>query len=76
MPTKFDYKKELKDSLIDASIMTAGLCGLAWVGSKVGVSKPTLALSAENIGKIVIFLTASDLIKDYLKKEKIISSLK
>ena len=73
--SKFDYKKEIEDSLIDASLMTAGLCSLTWIGSKVGVSKPTLAVSAENIGKIVIYLTASDMIKDYLKQQKIIPSI-
>lgn len=70
--SKFDYKKELKDSLIDASLLTTGLYGLAWIGSKVGISKPTLAMSAENIGKIVVYLTASDMLKDYLKQQKII----
>ena len=72
--SKFNYKKELKKSLIDASLMTAGPWGLAWIGSQVGVSKPTLAMSAENIGKIVIYLTASDMLKDYLKHEKILPS--
>ena len=70
--SKFDYKKELKESLIDASLLTTGIYGLAWAGSKLGISKPTLAMSAENIGKIVIYLTASDMLKDYLKQQKII----
>ena len=70
--SKFDYKKELKESLIDASLLTTGVYGLAWIGSKLGISKPTLAISAENIGKIVIYLTASDMLKDYLKQQKII----
>lgn len=70
--SKFDYKKELKESLIDASLLTAGLYGLAWIGSKAGISKPTLVMSAENIGKIVVYLTASDMLKDYLKQQKII----
>ena len=61
--SKFDYKKELKDSLIDASLLTTGVYSLAWLGSKLGISKPTLAMSAENIGKIVIYLTASDCLK-------------
>ena len=70
--SKFDYKKELKELLIDASLMSAGLYTLSWVGSKIGVSKPTLAMTAENIGKIIIYLTASDMLKDYLKSQKII----
>ena len=70
--SKFDYKKELKESLIDASLLTTGLYGLAWIGSKVGISKPTLAMTAENIGKIVIYLTAGDMLKDYLKQQKIV----
>ena len=70
--SKFDYKKELKDSMIDASLLTTGLYGLAWIGSKLGVSKPTLAVSAENIAKIAIYLTASDMLKDYLKQQKVI----
>ena len=70
--SKFDYKKELKDSMIDASLLTTGLYGLAWIGSKLGVSKPTLAVSAENIAKVVIYLKASDMLKDYLKQQKVI----
>ena len=70
--SKFDYKKELKESLIDASLLTVGIYGLAYGGSKIGISKPTLAMSAENIAKIVIYLTASDMLKDYLKQQKII----
>ena len=73
--SKFDYKKELRDSLIDASLLTVGIYDLAWSGSKVGISKPTLAMSAENIAKIVIYLTASDMLKDYLKQQKIISGV-
>ena len=75
MSTKFDYKKELKDSLIDASLLSTGLYRLAWIGSKVGISKPTLAISVENIGKIVVYLTANDILKDYLKQQKIIPSV-
>ena len=75
MSKSFDYKKELKDSLIDASLLTTSVYSLAWIGSKLGISKPTLAMSAENIGKIVIYLTASDMLKDYLKQQKIIPGM-
>ncbi|WP_143217080.1 hypothetical protein [Acinetobacter baumannii] len=70
--SKFDVRKELKDSLIDASLLTIGIFRVSWAGSKLGISKPTLAFSAENIGKIVIYLTASDMLKDYFKQQKII----
>ena len=42
--SKFDVKKELKESLIDAGLLTAGLYTLAWVGSKLGVQKPSFAI--------------------------------
>ena len=70
--SKFDYKRELKQSLIDASLLTVGIYGLAWGDSKIGVSKPTLAMSAENIRKIVIYLSASEILIDYLKQQKVI----
>ena len=70
--SKFNYTKELKESLIDAGLLTAGLYAISWVGSKLGIQKPSFAMSAENIGKIVVYLTASDMIKDYVKQQKII----
>ena len=73
--SKYDYKKELKDSLIDASLLTVGIYSIGWAASKVGISKPTLAMSAENIGKFVLYLTAGDMIKDYLKQQKIIPGM-
>ena len=72
--SKYDWQKDLKTSLIDASIISVGLYGLSWIGSKLGIQKPTLSMSAENIGKIVIYLTASDMLKDYLKQQNIIPS--
>ena len=70
--SKFDINKELKESLIDAGLLTAGLYAISWIGSKVGVQKPSFTMSAENIGKIVVYLTAADMIKDYAKQQKII----
>ena len=70
--SKFDVKKELKESLIDAGLLTAGLYTLAWVGSKLGIQKLSFAMSGENIGKIIVYLTAADMIKDYAKQQKII----
>ena len=72
MSSKYDYQKELKESLIDASIMSVGLYGLSWIGSRVGIQKPTLTVNMENIGKIVIYLMISDMLKDYLKQQNII----
>ena len=70
--SKFNYTKELKESLIDAGLLTAGLYTLAWAGSKLGIQKPSFGMSAENILKIAAYLTASDMIKDYAKQQKII----
>ena len=72
--SKIDWNKELKDSLIDASLLTAGVFGLSWVGSKVGIAKPNLSMTAENIGKFAIYLTVSDVLKDYAKRQKWIPS--
>ena len=73
--SNFDYKKELKQSLIDGGLLTVGVFTLAYAGSKIGVQKPTLAVSAENIGKIALYLTAGDMLKDYLKQQKIIPGM-
>ena len=68
--SKFNIQKELKESLIDAALLTTGLYAISWAGSKAGITKPSLA--AENIVKVVIYLTASDMLKDYAKEQKII----
>ena len=70
--SKFNIQKELKESLIDAALLTTGLYAISWAGSKIGVSKPSLAMSAENIIKVVLYLTASDMLKNYAKEQKII----
>ena len=70
--SKFNIQKELKDSLIDAALLTGGLFGISWIGSKIGISKRSLAMRAENIGKIILCLTAADMAKDYAKQQKII----
>ena len=70
--SKFNIQKELKESLIDAALLTTGLYAISWTASKIGVSKPSLAMSAENIAKVVIYLTAADMAKDYAKEQKII----
>ena len=70
--SKYDYKKELKDSLIDACYLTVGIFSIAWAGSKVGISKPTFSVTPENIGKIGTYLTAADMIYSSLKHYKIL----
>ena len=70
--SKFNIQKELKESLIDAALLTTGLYAISWAGSKAGIAKPTLAMSAENIAKVIIYLTASDTLKEYAKAQKII----
>ena len=69
--SKFNIQKELKESLIDAALLTSGLYAISWAGVKIGISKPSLAVSAENIAKVVIYLTAADVVKDYAKRQKI-----
>ena len=69
--SKFNMQKELKESLIDAALLTTGLYGISWAASKAGISKPSLAMNAENIAKVVIYLTAADVVKDYAKQQKI-----
>ena len=73
--TSYGYKKELKDSLTDALYLTGGLYVTSWGLSKVGVGKPSFSMSGENIAKIVIYLTAADMLKDYLKQQKIIPGM-
>ena len=68
--SKYDWKKELKDNVIDASLLTTGIYSLSFLGSKMGISKPTLALNAENIVKFFGYLILSDLAKDYAKQQK------
>ena len=70
--SKFNIQKELKESLIDAALLTTGLYAISWAGSKAGITKPTLAVSAENIIKTAFYLTCSDMLKEYAKAQKII----
>jgi hypothetical protein len=68
------YTKEIKESVIDGSLMTLGIFTLAWIGSKLGMSKPTLNLSGENIAKLAVYAAATDAAIDYAKKNKYIPS--
>ena len=68
--SKQDWQKELKESLIDGGLMTVGLLSLAWVGSKVGVQKPSLALSGESMAKLLVYAAISDAGIAYAKQQK------
>ena len=69
-----DYTKNIKDSLIDGRLMIIGIYGIAWIFSKIGVSKPSLSMSSENIAKFVGYAGIADGGIDYLKKNKYIPS--
>lgn len=68
--SKFDWKKDIKQSLIDASLITTAIYGLAWLGSKAGVAKPTLSFTAENALKVYGYAVVADVALDYAKNEK------
>ena len=69
-----EYTKDIKQSLIDGGLMTIGIYGLAWIGSKIGITKPSLSMSFENIAKFVGYAGIADGGIDYLKKNKYIPS--
>ena len=75
MSKTIDYKKELRDSILDAAYLTGGLYAVSWGLSKLGIQKPPFSITAENIGKIVIYLAGADMLKDYLKQQKIIPGM-
>lgn len=64
------WKKELKESVIDGGLMTVGLLSLAWAGSKVGVQRPNLSPSGENIAKLLVYAAAVDAGIAYAKQQK------
>jgi hypothetical protein len=64
-----DWRKEVKESIIDGILMTVGMFGLAWIGSKIGISKPSLAPSGENIGKFVVYAGITDAGIAYMKEQ-------
>ena len=69
-----DYTKDIKQSLIDGSLMAIGIYGLAWIESKIGITKPSLSMSFENIAKFTGYAGLADAGIDYLKKNKYIPS--
>jgi hypothetical protein len=72
--SKYDWKKELKESLIDGTLFTGGMFILAWVGSKMGIAKPSLTPSGESIGKFVAYAGVTDAGIAYIKEQKWITT--
>ena len=65
-----DWNKDIKQSVVDGSLMTAGLVTLAWVGSKAGIAKPSFSASGENLSKLFIYTSAVDAGIHYAKEKK------
>ena len=55
-----DWKKDIKQSVVDGALMTTGLVTLAWVGSKAGIAKPSFVPTSENLIKLFIFVSAAE----------------
>ena len=45
---------------MDGALLTIGIFTLARIGSKIGMAKPSLAPTAENVGKIFIYSALAD----------------
>ena len=65
-----DWKKDIKQSVVDGALMTTGLVTLAWVGSKAGIAKPSFAPTGENLIKLFIFVSAAEVGISYAKDKK------
>ena len=70
-----DWKKDIKQSVVDGSLMTFGLVSIAWAGSKLGISKHSFAPTCENLIKFFIYASATDVETSYAKKKKWIPTL-
>ena len=68
MTTKYDPKKELKDSLVDAAWLKGGLAVLN-LSLKSLRTRPIFANTTENLGKLYGGLVAVDMLKDYIKTQ-------
>ena len=68
MTTKYDPKKELKDSVVDAAWLTGGLAVLNLSLKSLG-TRPIFANTTENLGKLYGGLVAVDMLKDYIKTQ-------
>ena len=70
---KFDYQKEIKDSLKDGSIITIATITLFYLlKTTLKVSPPTASLNMNDMGKLASGICAGVLIKDYLVYKKYI----
>ena len=65
--SKFDYKKELKESIGVGIVNTGALMG---VGYAMGNSRPSLAPNFKNFAIIVGVIAAGDMLYDYGKQQK------
>ena len=65
-----DWKKDIKQSVVDGVLMTTGLITVAWVGSKAGILKPSFAPTGENLIKLFIYASAADAGISYAKEKK------
>lgn len=66
MTTKYDPKKDLQDSAKDALWLTGGLAIVNFSLKALG-ARPIFGNTIENYGKLFGGLTASDMLKDYIK---------
>ena len=65
-----DWKKDIKQSVVDGALMTTSLVTLAWVGSKAGIAKPSFAPTGENLIKLFILASAAEVGISYAKDKK------
>lgn len=66
MTTKYDPKKDLQDSIVDAAWLTGGLAIVNFSLKALGV-RPIFGNTIENYGKLYGGLVTVDMLKDYIK---------
>ena len=66
MTTKYDPKKDLQDSAIDAAWLTGGLAIVNFSLKALG-ARPIFGNTIENYGKLYGGLVTADMLKDYIK---------
>ena len=66
MTTKYDPKKDLQDSVIDAAWLTGGLAIVNFSLKALG-ARPIFGNTIENYGKLYGGLITGDILKDYIK---------
>ena len=65
--SKFDYKKELKESIGDGILKSSILIGTGYV---MGNNKPSLSLNFKNFAIIAAVIAGGDVLYDYGKQQK------